>query len=566
MFHAVPKDATALLNWTWSDIEPYYADLAQRSVSDDTITLFLADWTRIGDLVEEIFSRMHVSTTVDTADQEAEQRFHQFLDLVYPKLEEAEHVLKQKLLQADVAVPGFEMPLHRMRTEAELFREENLPVMVEEHKLSMEYDKIIGAQTVEWEGKEVTLAQLRPVYQLTDRPLRERAWRLAAQRQLQDREAISNLWSQFMALRTKLAANAGFTDYRSFRWKQLQRFDYQPDDCKRFHEAIEAVVTPAAARIYERRRQRLGLDALRPWDLSVDTMGRPPLVPFHDVDALQTAAAAIFNKVDPALGAYFETMVREKLLDLDNRKNKAPGGYCTEYAAAQRPFIFMNAVGIHDDVQTILHEAGHAFHAFERAALPYSQQRQVGMEFAEVASMSMELIAAPYLSKEYGGFYEDDDAKRARVEHLERSILFWPYMAVVDAFQHWVYENPADSTNAAACDARWAEIWKRFMPELDWSGLEEELKSGWQLKLHIHTVPFYYVEYGLAQLGAVHVWGNALKNQREATAAYRRALALGGTVPLPDLFAAAGARFAFDAETLRSAVSLMEQQIEAQTS
>lgn len=565
MFHSLPHDAKALLNWSWADMEPYYADLAQRDISQDTVMSFLADWTRIGDLVEEIFSRMHVATTVNTADEDAEKRFHSFLDQAYPKLEEAEHGLKQKLLKADVSVQGFDMPLLRMRTEAEIFREENLPVMVEEHKLAMEYDKIVGAQTVEWEGKEVTLAQLRPVYQVTDRPLRERAWRLAAKRQLQDREAIAGLWSQFMDLRCKLAANAGFADYRSFRWKQLQRFDYGPDDCKRFHEAIEAVVTPAAARIYERRKQRLGLDALRPWDLSVDPMGRPPLVPFQDVNTLQTSAGSIFNHVDPALGAYFETMIRERLLDLDNRKNKAPGGYCTEYAAAQRPFIFMNAVGIHDDVQTILHEAGHAFHAFERAALPYSQQRQVGMEFAEVASMSMELIAAPYLSKKHGGFYEESDARRARVEHLERSILFWPYMAVVDAFQHWVYENASEARNADACDARWAEVWTRFMPALDWSGLEEELKTGWQLKLHIHTVPFYYVEYGLAQLGAVHVWGNALKDQHAATAAYRRALSLGGTVPLPELFAAAGARFAFDASTLQSAISLMEQQIELQT-
>ncbi len=369
------------------------------------------------------------------------------------------------------------MPLLRMRTEEELFREENLPIMVEEHKLSMEYDKIIGAQTVQWEGKEVTLAQLRPVYQATDRPLRERAWRLAAARQLHDRETISTLWRQFLALRLKLAANAGFGEYRSFRWKQLQRFDYQPEDCKSFHQAIEEVVTPAAARIYERRRRLLGLDALRPWDLSVDPLGRAPLVPFRDITEFQHAASAIFHRVDPDLGAYFGIMVREELLDLENRKNKAPGGYCTEFAAARRPFIFMNAVGIHDDVQTILHEAGHAFHAFERSGLPYSQQREVGMEFAEVASMSMELLAAPYLGEDHGGFYVEPDATRARVEHLERSILFWSYMAVVDAFQHWVYENPSESGEASACDAQWAALWRRFMPELDWSGLEEELQD-----------------------------------------------------------------------------------------
>ncbi len=565
MFDALPHDATGLMNWSWTDIEPYYDDLAKRSLSDDSVPRFLSDWTRIGDLVEEIFSRMHVATTVNTADQEAEKRFHRFLDQVYPKLEQAEHTLKEKVLAANVALPGFEMPLLRMRVEAELFREENLPIMVEEHKLSMEYDKLIGAQTVQWEGKEITLSQLRPVYQSIDRQQRESAWRIAAARQLQDREAISALWLQFLALRTKMATNAGFSEYRSFRWKQLQRFDYQPEDCKRFHQAIEEVVTPAASRIYERRKKLLGLDALRPWDLSVDPLGRAPLKPFRDIREFQTAASAIFHRVDPDLGSYFALMVREDLLDLENRKNKAPGGYCTEFAAARRPFIFMNAVGIHDDVQTILHEAGHAFHAFERSELPYSQQRQVGMEFAEVASMSMELLAAPYLGQEYGGYYAERDAARARVEHLERSILFWSYMAVVDAFQHWVYENPSESGEASACDAQWAALWRRFMPEVDWSGLEEELKTGWLNKLHIHTVPFYYVEYGLAQLGAIQVWGNALHDQSGAIAAYRRALSLGGTVPLPALFQAAGARFAFDADILRTAISLMERQILQQT-
>jgi oligoendopeptidase F len=563
VFDALPKDAKGLMDWSWAEFGPYYDDLIRRELSAETVAQFLVDWTRLSEIIDETYSRLHVATTVNTADRQAEQRYHTFLDEVYPPSEDAEQTLKQKLLAQSAVPDRFEVPLLKMRTEAEIYREENVPLLIQEHKLSMEYDKIVGSQTVQWEGKDITVVQLRPIYQSIDRHMRESAWRVAAQRQLDDRGSIDRLWEKFMEVRAKIAANAGFHDYRSYRWKQLKRFDYTPEDCKRFHDAIEQVVVPAAARICERRRKLLNIANLRPWDLDVDPLGRPPLAPFQDVKELQNRAAEIFKHVDPRLGGYFDTMVREGLLDLENRKNKAPGGYCTEFSAAKRPFIFMNAVGLHDDVQTLLHESGHAFHAFERSGLPYYQQRQVGMEFSEVASMAMELLASPYLATEAGGFYSSADAARARVEHLERWILFWPYMAVVDAFQHWVYENGSEAHRPSNCDTQWKQLWERFMPWIDWTGLEQELVTGWHRKLHIHTVPFYYVEYGMAQLGAVQVWKNAMGDQPGAVAAYGQALALGGTVSLPALFAAAGAKFGFDAATLDSAVSLMEETIHA---
>jgi oligoendopeptidase F len=265
--------------------------------------------------------------------------------------------------------------------------------------------------------------------------------------------------------------------------------------------------------------------------------------------------------VDPLLGGYFESLLAEGLTDLANRKNKAPGAYCTSYTSIRKPFVFVNAVGTNDDVMTTLHESGHAFHVFETAAIPYFQQLAVPMEFAEVASMGMELLASPYLTRQYGGFYSESEAAHARIEHIESQILFWPFMAVMDLFQHWAYENPTQGTNPSACDAKWGELWDRYLPGVDWSGLEEVKMTGWHRKLHIHTVPFYYVEYGLAQLGAVQIFGNALKDQAGALAAYRKALSLGGTVGLPQLFAAAGARFAFDPGTLKNAVDLMEKVI-----
>ena len=562
MPNTLPQDLHALLNWKWPEIEPHYDDLAARSLTASNIAEWLTDWTRLDDRVSEMYSRLHVATSANTEDKEADTRYKAFLDEIYPAAEAAEQKLREKLLASGLEPKGFELPLKKMRTEVALFRQANLALMTEERKLAIEYDKVVGAQTVTWEGEEVTLSRLRPVYLNDDRAKREQAWRAATQRQLADRPAINALWQKFMPLRQKLADNAGKRSYRDFRWQQMLRLDYTPANCISFHDAIEEAVVPAAKRLYEKRRKKLGVQTLRPWDLDVDPLGRAPLKPFTNMEDLKKTSASIFHRVDSRLGGYYDTMVRESLLDLDNRKNKAPGGFCTSFPMSKRPFIFMNAVGLHDDLQTMLHESGHAFHNFERDALPYSQQRQVGLEFAEVASMSMELLAAPYLAAKEGGVYSEADAARARVEHLEKNILFWPYMAVVDAFQHWAYENAADASDPSKCDARWKVEWDRFMGGVDWSGLEEELVTGWHRKLHIFEVPFYYVEYGLAQLGAVQVWANALRDQAGAVARYRQALGLGGTASLPQLFAAAGAKFAFDAATLRQAVDLMEQTIE----
>lgn len=570
MLTGLPEDLAALMSWTWSHAEPYFQELAGRTLTADNVAEFLSDWTAVYDVLDELGTRLYVATTVNTADEEAERRYRDYLDQVAPALESAEQALKEKLLASGLQPAGFEVPLRKMRTEAALFRQENLPLQTEEAKLAVQYNKIVGAQTVQWEGQEVTVTQLGPVFQDPDRDRRERAWRLAAARRLADRAAINALWQQFLVLRRKIAANAGFPDYRAYCWQQRLRFDYTPDDCLRFHQAIERTVVPAATRILERYRQRLGVRTLRPWDFQSmeppetgpDPLGRPPLRPFRDIEELVRKSGTIFERVDPQLGGYFATMVREGLLDLENRKNKGPGAYCAALPTSKQPFVFANAVGVHANVDTVLHECGHAFHNYERFRLPYYQQRHCGMEMAEVASMAMELLAAPYLEEKEGGFYSAADAARARIEHLEGNILFWPYMAVVDAFQHWVYEHPDAAMDPAQCDAQWGRLWDRFFPTIDWSGLEDERVTGWHRKAHIHRTPFYYIEYGLAQLGAVQIWANALHDQAGAVAAYRRALALGGTVSLPKLYAAAGAKLAFDAETLGRAVELIERTID----
>lgn len=547
--------------WTadsWAEFEPVFDELLNRPLTAQTVDEWLKDLTLASDVLGEVGTRLYVATTRNTADQTAEQRFHAYVEHIQPKANAAANTLRQKLIDSGLEPENFSVPLRNIRAEVELFRDENLPLQTEEQKLGLKYNKILGAQTVLWEGEEKTITALNPVLQDADRDKRERAWRLAIERQLADRDAINDLWRQFVPLRRQLASNAGLPDYRAYAWKNRLRFDYTPDDCLGFHQAIEDVVVPAATALYERQRQRLGVETLRPWDTSVDPSGLPALRPFDTIDEFEDDTAAIFSKLSPQLARYFGIMREHDLLDLDNRKNKGPGGYCTGFPIAGTPFIFMNAVGVHGDVRTLVHEAGHAFHAFEKFKLPYAMQRAVTAEFNEVASMAMELLTTPFWTE----YYSPEDTARARIAHLEKIIHFWPYMAVVDAFQHWVYTHIDAAADPNNCDAAWADLWARFMPGEDWGGLDDAMKTGWHRKLHIHRYPFYYVEYGMAQLGSVQVWANMLRDQPRALRAYLDALALGGTKGLPDLYATAGARFVFNHETLGEAVALLIRTID----
>lgn len=554
-----------LFQQKWEDFEPCYIELQQAQLQEKTIHEWLAQWTQASEWCDEFYNRAYVAVTTNTVDEQAESRFKDYMEGFYPHWQSAEQRLKEKLLESGLQPEGMQVPLRNMRAEADLFREENLPLQADEENLNSEHDKIIGAQSVVWQREQRTARQMEVVLRDKERETRRAGWELLSQRQLQDREAINDHWQRYMNLRAQLAANAQKTDYRAYVWQRYKRFDYTPGDCKLFQRAIEEVVVPAVARLDEGRRQTLGVESLRYYDLFVDPSDALPLAPFKDISELKAGASAIFQHVHPAFGEYFDQMDAESLLDLENRINKANGGYCTNFAHSRRPFIFANAVGIHDDVQTLLHEGGHAFHAFESARLPYFQQSQEGSlptEFCEVASMGMEFLSMPYLGQEFGGYYSAPDAARARMEKLETDLRFWPYMAIVDAFQHWAYENPEQSSQPEKCDQKWAELESRFRPGIDWNGYEDAMMTGWQRKDHIHQMPFYYVEYGLALLGAAQIWRNSLSDQAAAVRQYQQALALGGTETLPALFHTAGARLAFDAATLKETVYLMTTSIE----
>ncbi|MGZ9166516.1 MAG: M3 family oligoendopeptidase [Anaerolineales bacterium] len=562
-FQSLPTDAESILALKWTDYEPYYKDLEARELSKGNIEVWLNDWSTLAATVDEHYWRLYIATTVNTADKQIEDGFNKYIEDIQPLAKTAEQKLKDKLLASSLSPKSFETGLRMMRAEAEIFTEENLPLLAEEQKLVTEYNQLIGSLTVMWDGEERTIAQMFPLLYETDRSIRQRAWEATQARRLKERQNINALWEKFMPVRLKIAENANMPDYRAYTWKQKFRFDYSPEDCKSFHAAIEEVVVPAASRIYEKRRHQLGVELLRPWDKNVDPLGATPIKPYESMDEFKSKSRAIFEQVDAKFGEYFQIMMDEDLLDLESRKNKAPGGYSLGLHVAHRPFIFINNTNTVKDVQTMLHEGGHAFHEFERAHVHFYQRGEIYLpiEFAEVASTSMEMIASPYTTKEYGGFYTESEATRAMIELLGGGITVWPYIALVDAFQHWIYENPKEGSDASKCEEKWAELWDRFMPGIDYSGLEDAKKTYWHRQSHIFRNPFYYVEYGLAQLGAVQVWANARKDQKKAAADYRKALALGATVPLPQLFAAAGAKFAFDAKTLKEAVDLMEEVI-----
>ncbi len=374
--------------------------------------------------------------------------------------------------------------------------------------------------------------------------------------------ALDELFLKLLSLRRQVAKNAGLPDFRAYQWRSLDRFDYTPEDALRLHETIEETVVPLLKERREKRRRALGVEALRPWDFGVDPEGRPPLKPFETTEELEEGLTRIFSKLDPALGRQFEGM-RAGWLDLEPREGKVPGfGYSLAFPKSNRTYIYHSAVGTHADVSVMLHEAGHSFHTLAAsAAHDLVWNRETGAEFAEVASQAMELLALPYLEEEQGGFYTSEEAARAREEQLEHVLRLLCHTVHADAFQHWLYADAPEEVTVEALDAKWVELGERFSPGVDWEGLSGAQQKGWQV-IHMFFVPFYMLEYALAYLGALQVWRNSLTNKEEALRKYRKALALGGSRPLPELFEAAGATFAFDRGTVGKLAAFVASELD----
>ena len=515
---------------------------------------WLREWSELAAALDEEGARRYIAMSCHTDDPAAEKAFLHFVEVIEPQLKPRQFALCQRYAAHALPQPRYAVFNRDVAVTVELFRPENIPLETEENKLSQQYQKLSGSLTVQFRSEEKTLTQMSRLQEETDRALRQEAWELVARRRLQERDAFDTQFDQLWQLRRQMAKNAGFDDYLAYIFRVRRRFDYTVADCQQFHAAVETAVMPLLRQLQADRCRQLGVSKLRPWDLAVDPLNRPPLRPFQDVEQLSAGAQEIFRRVHPDLGAHFQLMRERRLLDLANRKGKAPGGYQSTLNEARLPFIFMNAVGVQRDVETLLHEGGHAFHALaSRTEELFAYRNNVPLEFAEVASMSMELLAGEHLDV----FYSAADAQRARQIHLEGIVTILAWIATVDAFQHWLYTHP-NHTHADRA-AAWTDLMHRFGGDVDWSGYEEVRASLWHRQLHIFIHPLYYIEYGIAQLGALQVWANARRNRAGALTAYRRALALGGSQPLPELFATAGCRFDFSAATVRPLIALVQK-------
>jgi oligoendopeptidase F len=556
----LPPSPAAFAKASWDDVAPYFDDLASRPLDRTTVEGWLRSWSTLEELVTEAASRAMIAYTIDTSDAEKQADHLRFSTEVLPRMEERSVELARRLVESGYVTPELKTTLDRFRTQIEIFREENVPIFAELEEHSARYQRITGSMTVQWEGAELPLPKLQPFLKSADRAVRERAFRASSQPYIDQRNELAALFDKMYQLRTRAARNAGFANFRDYIFPAKFRFDYTPADCERFHEAVELAVAPAVERVLEARRQRLGLDRLRPWDLAVDPYRGKALRPFANAAELVSTAQRVFAKVDPSLGREFQVMIEEDLLDLESRKGKAPGGYCETLHFNGRPFIFMNAVGLVDDVMTLLHEAGHAFHTFASHEQPLIWQRHPGSEAAELASMSMELLAASHLVKPTG-YFTSEEAGSAWLEHLEDILLSLVHIASVDAFQTWIYTS-GKGGDPDARDAEWLRLRTRFERGVDWSGLDRQRVARWYRQLHIFMYPFYYIEYGIAQIGALQVWRNSLEDPARAVQRYRDALSLGAVRSLPETYRAAGAKLTFDVAVIRELVALVEQEIE----
>jgi len=554
-----PDSSAGFADATWESLAPYYRELEAAPLDRGNLEAWLARWSRLDELVTEAASLAMIAYTCDTADETKKAAHLRFSTTILPHLEEAEVALARRFVAIGSDRADLQTALKRFRSAIEIFREQNVPLVAEGEALGAQYQQITGTMTAEWGGERVPLPRLSPFLKSEERAVREAAWRAAIDPYVATHDELARVFDKMFELRQAIARNAGFANFRDYAFVAKCRFDYTPADCEQLRDAIRQHVVPGIERALVHRRRRLGLESLRPWDLAIDPWRARSPVPYHDAAELTQVAARIFAAVDPVLGSQFRTMMAEGLLDLESRPGKAPGGYCDTLHARGRPFVFMNAAGVAEDVTTLLHEAGHCFHAFASHSRPLIWQRHPGAESAELASMSMELLASSHLAHPTG-YYDAPDAMSTRLEHLEDVLMSLAHIASVDAFQDWIYTSGRGGESAER-DRTWLRLREQFEPGIDWTGLRAQRIARWYRQLHIFLYPFYYIEYAIAQVGALQVWRNARRDPVRAVEAYRRFLALGATRPLPELYRAAEVTLSFDASMVGELVTMIEEEM-----
>lgn len=548
---------------TWDDVNQYYQDLLNRSIdSKKEFKKWLEDRSEMEAVLAENFAWRYIQMTIDTRDEKLKEDYMFFVREIQPRLSPLENDLNIKLaaspFKKDFKKEAYQIYFRAIESALQLFRKENIPLHTEIAEKSQEFSSISGAQSIEHEGKELTMQAAAMFLKETDESLRKTIFEKTTRRRLKDVAVLNNLFSTLIALRHKVALNAGFDDFRDYKFVELGRFDYAKEDCFDFHESIKESFVPLIKKIQEKRKKLLTKEVLKPWDNEVDPLGRKPLRPFKNESELLTKTIRIFDKVDPYFAECLSKMDEIKHLDLASKPGKSPGGYNYPLYETGVPFIFMNAVGSHRDLVTMIHEGGHAVHSFLSRDLSLTAFKSLPSEVAELASMSMELMTMEHWSEFYSN---KEDFKRAKQEQLETILMILPWVATIDKFQHWVYENPNHSVEER--HSNWNRIQSSFSSNLvDWAGYENAKDTIWQRQLHLFEVPFYYIEYGMAQLGAIAIWKNYTENPTQTLKNFKNALSLGYTKSIPEIYEIAGVKFDFSKENVSALAEFIQSQLD----
>ncbi len=556
----IPKDLK--LN-SANDIIPYLEDLKNREiVSPETLLKWWQDRSETEAFLEENMAWRYIKMSCHTDNEDYIESYNSYVEEIEPVVSEYSDTLDKKLFYSPylklVDKEKYFVPLRSVELNIQLFRKKNIPLFSELQKETQEYGKICGAMTIEHYGKELTMQQAANLLKDTDRNLRKNVYEKISERRLQDAENLNNLFDSLAEKRFKVAENCGFRNYRNYKFSELHRFDYTIDDCYNFHNSVRDTFVPLAKKLHLQRKQKMQLDNLRPYDTAVDTEGKPALKPFKNSDELLDKSISIFSKIKPQYGKYLQRMKDEGYLDLSSRKGKAPGGYNYPLYESNIPFIFMNAAESIRDVETLMHEGGHAIHAFLSSDLELVDFKELPSEVAELASMSMELIS---LEERRQFFDNEDDFKRAKRHQLEGILTVLPWVATIDKFQHLLYLNPEHSHKQR--ETLWLKVLEEFDTGIiDFSGYEKYKAVSWQAQLHIFEVPFYYIEYGIAQLGAISVWRNYKSDPEKALHQFENALKLGYSKPIPEIYKTAGIEFDFSKEYMQILADFIAGELE----
>ena len=553
----IPEDFDAS---SWENIEPYVDDLIQRNLScSSCLEKLISDSSNLAEHISETGALLYIGMTCDTENETKKNDFLNFVENVRPKLSKFSDKLNRRIAEHPSVgdLPDrYDLMIRGIKSDIDIFREENIPLGVEQTKLVTKAQGITGGMTVEFEGEERTFPEMKAFLESNNRSVREKAWKSMVSRWMNDSEELSEIFDELIKIRHEIAKNAGFDSYTNYMFKAMHRFDYTVEDCLTFHNSIEKVCMPIVREINEKRRSSFNLEILSPWDVNEksgsgpDIEGKNPLRPFDNVGEMVQKLSELFHRMSRDLGNKFDKLVEMDTLDLETRKGKAPGGYQYYLEKSRVPFIFMNAAGLQGDLETMIHESGHAFHSLYCGHLDLIDERNYPIEFAEVASMSMELLT----QDEWQIFYDnDDEVNRAILSHLEGVVFLLPWIATIDAFQHWIYANPNHTREERT--EYWLSLRDRFGSKMDWKDNEDFRELSWQQQGHLFGVPFYYIEYGIAQLGALQLWQTHRKSPEKALKDYENAMKLGNTKILPELFAAAELKLGFDEKHVDSLIN-----------